>query len=87
MDALRDCDLAGCEGTCCMERAANSDARGVLAVPETPRCSIEVRQHLATCEIGILGGIVVVSAGRIRVDISIASRKLLQPWKFEAANH
>lgn len=63
MDALRDCDLAGCAGTCCIESAANSEASGVLAVPGTPRRSIEARQHLATCEIGILGGIVGVSAG------------------------
>lgn len=46
-----------------MESAAKSDASGVLAAPGTPRRSIEVRQHLATCEIGILGGIVGDSAG------------------------
>lgn len=78
MDALRDCALAGCVGVCCMESAANSDASGVLAVPGTPRRSIEVRQHRATCEIGILGGIVCVSAGRTGVTVAIGLWELLQ---------
>lgn len=78
MDALRDCALAGCAGVCCMESAANSDASGVLAVPVTPLRSIEVRQHRATCEIGILGGIVCVSVGRILAGITVRLRELLQ---------
>jgi hypothetical protein len=78
MDALRDCDLAGCVGVCCMESAANSDASGVLAAPGTPCRSIEVRQHRATCEIGILGGIVCVSAGGMGVGIAIGLWELSQ---------
>ena len=86
MDALRDCALAGCVGVCCMESAANSDASGVLAVPETPRLSIEVRQHRVTCDIGILGGIVRVFAGRIPVGIAITARELLENWKLATAS-
>lgn len=61
-----------------MDSAANSDARGMLAVPETDVRSIDVRQHRATCVIGILGGIVSVSVGRIWLNIATALQKLLQ---------
>jgi hypothetical protein len=66
MDALRDC--AGCVGVSCMESAANSDASGVLAVPDTLCPSIEVRQHREAHQTGILGGIVCVYVRRGCVD-------------------
>ena len=58
MEAFRDCDSDCDVGCWCMESAANRDASGDAAVPAAIGRSIDALQHPATCEMGILGGIV-----------------------------
>lgn len=73
MEALRDCDSDICGRGCCMERAARSDTRGVVAVlGGAADRSIVVLQHLVTCEIGILGGMV--------ASVGVGLRSRCEKW-------
>ena len=60
MEAFRVCD-SGCDVDGCgcgwMESAASRDTSGDVVAPDAIGRSIAARQHLANCEIGILGGI------------------------------
>lgn len=54
MEACRVCESV-VDGVC-MDRAAKREHRGTVVLGGALDRSIDVRQHLATCESGILGG-------------------------------
>lgn len=54
MEACRVCE-SDVDGVC-MDRPAKREKRGAVVLEGVVDRSIDVRQHLATCESGILGG-------------------------------
>lgn len=61
-----------------MERPANRDARGVVALDR----SIDVLQHLVMCDVGILGGMVDVDWVDVKSDCKC--RPVVELARFEA---